>query len=42
MFPITLMGTGENWNKVVKMSTTDYLKYDNRKFSKSNNIGIFG
>lgn len=42
IFPATLMGTGRNYNLVSKLSAIDYLNYGDKKFSKSNNIGVFG
>ena len=42
MFPATLMNTGRSYNLVNKLQAIDYLKYNDTKFSKSNNIGVFG
>lgn len=42
LFPAYLMGTGEKWTMLNHISTTEYLQYENAKFSKSNNIGVFG
>ncbi|CAG8656595.1 2023_t:CDS:2, partial [Paraglomus occultum] len=42
MFPSTLIGTGETWTLLHHLSTTEYLNYENTKFSKSRNIGVFG
>lgn len=43
VFPATLMGIGGNKYPVVnKLSSTEYLNYESSKFSKSNNIGVFG
>lgn len=42
MFPATLLATGEPWVKVKGLSSTDYLNYENTKFSKSRGTGIFG
>lgn len=42
MFPATLLATGEQWVKVKGLSATDYLNYENTKFSKSRSIGVFG
>lgn len=42
MFPATLIATGEPWVKVKGLSSTDYLNYENTKFSKSRGTGIFG
>ena len=42
IFPSTLLGTTENYTLVNQMSTTEYLNYENKKFSKSHNTGVFG
>lgn len=42
MFPATLLATGEPWVKVKGLIATDYLNYENTKFSKSRGIGVFG
>ena len=42
MFPSSLIGTGENYTKVNCLSTTEYLTYEGDKFSKSNEVGVFG
>lgn len=42
IFPSTLLGTGQNWTKLFHMSSTEYLNYENGKFSKSKGIGVFG
>jgi methionyl-tRNA synthetase len=42
IFPGALLGTGKNWNKVHHLNSTEYLNYENTKFSKSRNVGIFG
>ncbi|KAI5478307.1 methionyl-tRNA synthetase [Pseudohyphozyma bogoriensis] len=42
LFPSYLMGTEENWTMLDSISTTEYLQYENAKFSKSDNIGVFG
>ena len=42
IFPAALMGTGKNYNLVNKLSAIDYLNYGDKKFSKSNNTGVFG
>lgn len=42
VFPSSLIGTGENWTKVHRISATEYLNYENGKFSKSRGIGVFG
>nr|GEW65464.1 probable methionine--tRNA ligase [Tanacetum cinerariifolium] len=42
MFPSTLLGTDENWTLLKTLSVTEYLKYENDKFSKSKGVGVFG
>jgi methionyl-tRNA synthetase len=42
VFPATEIGTGDNWNKLYHLNTTEYLQYEGGKFSKSRNIGVFG
>ncbi|KAI0535392.1 tRNA synthetases class I (M)-domain-containing protein [Xylaria digitata] len=42
IFPASQLGTKENWTKVGRFSTTEYLNYEGGKFSKSRNIGVFG
>lgn len=42
MFPATMIGTGEPWVKVMSLISTDYLNYENTKFSKSRGTGVFG
>ena len=42
IFPSSLIGTGKNWTKLYKMSSTEYLNYEGGKFSKSKGIGVFG
>lgn len=42
MFPSSCLGTGDNYTKLNHLSTTEYLTYEGDKFSKSNNIGVFG
>lgn len=42
IFPATQLATGENWTKVHHLSSTEYLNYEDTKFSKSNHIGVFG
>ncbi|ARF09753.1 methionyl-tRNA synthetase [Indivirus ILV1] len=41
-FPGSILGSGLSLPKPNKLCTTDYLNYEGQKFSKSNNIGIFG
>ena len=42
IFPGCLIGTGENWTKLHHISTSEYLNYENGKFSKSRGVGVFG
>ena len=41
-FPAYLIGTKEPWTKLNSISTTEYLQYENTKFSKSRGVGVFG
>lgn len=42
VFPSALLATGKPWTMLHHISTTDYLNYEEGKFSKSNNVGVFG
>jgi len=42
IFPSSLLGSGEEWTMLHHMSSTEYLNYENGKFSKSRGIGVFG
>lgn len=42
IFPSTLLATGQDWTLVHHLNTTEYLQYENTKFSKSKNVGVFG
>jgi methionyl-tRNA synthetase len=42
IFPSTLLGTGENYTMLHRISTTEYLNYEDDKFSKTRGIGVFG
>lgn len=42
MFPCTLLGTGESWTLMKTISVTEYLNYEDGKFSKSKGVGVFG
>ncbi|KAJ3212349.1 putative methionine--tRNA ligase, cytoplasmic protein rar1 [Entophlyctis luteolus] len=42
LFPSSLIGTGEKYTLLHHLSTTEYLQYENTKFSKSRGIGVFG
>lgn len=42
VFPASLLGTGENWTMLHRISSTEFLHYEDGMFSKSKGIGIFG
>ncbi|KAK8858723.1 methionine-tRNA ligase [Kwoniella newhampshirensis] len=42
LFPAMLIGTGEHWTMLHNISSTQYLNYEDTKFSKSRNVGVFG
>jgi methionyl-tRNA synthetase len=42
IFPSSLIGSGHNWTKLYHMSSTEYLNYEDGKFSKSKGVGVFG
>jgi len=42
IFPATLIGSNDDYTLVGKLCSTNYLNYEGQKFSKSNEIGIFG
>ena len=42
IFPGSQIGTGEEWTMLHHLSTTEYLNYEDGKFSKSRGIGVFG
>lgn len=42
VFPACLLGTGHPWTLLHHISSTEYLNYENDKFSKSRKIGVFG
>ena len=42
VFPCTLLGTGESWTLVNRLMSTEYLNYEDAKFSKSRGVGVFG
>merc|ERR1712241_1523508 len=42
VFPSTLLGTGDKWTMVNHLMSTEYLNYEDAKFSKSRGIGVFG
>ena len=42
VFPASQIGTGKKWTQVHRISSTEYLNYENGKFSKSRGVGVFG
>jgi methionyl-tRNA synthetase len=42
IFPATLIGTRDKYTMLYHINTTEYLNYEDGKFSKSRNIGVFG
>ncbi len=42
MFPSFLIGTGDNYTLLHQISSTEYLNYEDSKFSKSRGVGVFG
>nr|MCR5062306.1 methionine--tRNA ligase [Treponema sp.] len=42
IFPCTMLGSPHNWTKLHHMSSTEYLNYEDGKFSKSRGVGVFG
>ncbi|KAI9680554.1 MAG: methionine--tRNA ligase mes1 [Caeruleum heppii] len=42
IFPGSQIGTGDEWTMLHHLSTTEYLNYENGKFSKSRGVGVFG
>jgi len=42
IFPSSLLGSGEDWTMLHHMSSSEYLNYENTKFSKSKGVGVFG
>lgn len=42
IFPGSQLGTGEKWTMLHHLSTTEYLNYEDGKFSKSRGVGVFG
>lgn len=42
IFPATQLESGDNWTMLHHMSSSEYLNYENGKFSKSKGVGIFG
>ena len=41
-FPGSLIASGKKWVRLSNLSSTEYLNYENKKFSKSKKTGIFG
>jgi len=42
IFPASLLGTGKPWTTLHHINSTEYLNYEDTKFSKSRNVGVFG
>ncbi|KAG4436861.1 putative methionine--tRNA ligase, cytoplasmic protein rar1 [Cadophora sp. M221] len=42
IFPGSQLGTKDKWTKLHNISVTEYLNYEQGKFSKSRGIGVFG
>ncbi len=42
VFPSSLISSKQNWTLLHHISTTEYLNYENGKFSKRNGTGVFG
>ncbi|WP_038452341.1 methionine--tRNA ligase [Borrelia nietonii] len=42
IFPSIALGSKENWTMLSKLASSEYLNYENLKFSKSAGTGIFG
>ncbi|XP_042305178.1 methionine--tRNA ligase, cytoplasmic isoform X2 [Sceloporus undulatus] len=42
VFPCSLLGTGEKYTLVNHLVATEYLNYEDGKFSKSRGVGVFG
>ena len=42
IFPGSQIGTKEPWTMLYHLSTTEYLNYEDGKFSKSRGVGVFG
>jgi len=42
VFPSTLLGANDGYTLLHHISTTEYLQYENGKFSKSRGVGVFG
>lgn len=42
MFPSSLIAADDNFTMLSEISATEYLNYENDKFSKSRGVGVFG
>lgn len=42
VFPSVLIGTKQNWTMVSNILATEFLNYEDGKFSKSRGVGVFG
>uniref|UniRef100_A0A6A7G2X2 Methionine--tRNA ligase, cytoplasmic n=1 Tax=Hirondellea gigas TaxID=1518452 RepID=A0A6A7G2X2_9CRUS len=42
IFPCTLIGSQKSWTRVSNLMATEYLNYEDGKFSKSRGVGVFG
>ena len=42
VFPASQLGTKKDWTMVKHLMATEYLNYEDAKFSKSRGIGVFG
>ena len=42
IFPSSLLATGQRWTLLRHLCASEYLKYEDGKFSKSRGVGVFG
>ena len=42
IFPACELATGDNWTIIRHLYATEYLNYEDDKFSKSRGVGVFG
>lgn len=42
IFPCSLIGANDNYTLLHHINTTEYLNYEEGKFSKSQGVGVFG
>ncbi len=42
IFPSSLIGSRQNFTLLHRISSTEYLNYEDGKFSKSHGTGVFG